>query len=229
MRARDVMTIELHTIGPEATVGEAARLMLEHRISALPVLGPDNKLVGLISEGDLVRRVEIGTARQPSRWHALLSSETALAAEYIKCHARRVGDVMTASPASVNEDTPLIVIADLMERHRIKRLLVTQDGDLVGIVSRADLLRALLLHSDAAPTVTTDKEIQAQVLAELNRQPWGFVGAASIAVADGVVHLWGEVLTETERQAARVAAEGVPGVQGVVDHLTQDVRVPAIA
>ncbi len=229
MKARDVMTTELRTIGPEATIGEAARLMLEYRVSALPVLA-DDKLIGLISEGDLVRRVEIGTARAPSRWHALLSSETALAAAYIKCHARRVADVMTPSPVSVGEDAPLIEIADLMERHHVKRVTVTRVETLVGIVSRADLLRALLRHGDAQPAaVATDQEIQEKVLAELNRQPWGFIGAASVAVEDGIVHLWGEALTETERQAARVAAETVPGVRGVVDHLTQEVRIPAIA
>ena len=229
MKAREVMTTELHTIGPEATIGEAARLMLDHRVSALPVLA-DGKLVGLISEGDLVRRVEIGTARTPSRWQALLSSETALAAAYIKCHARRVGDVMTPSPLSVGEDTPLIAIADLMEKHHVKRLTVTYGDALLGIVSRADLLRALLRHGEAQPAaVTTDQEIQEKVLAELNQQPWGFIGAASVAVEDGVVHLWGEVLTDTERQAARVAAEGVPGVRSVVDHLSMEVRIPAIA
>ena len=229
MKARDVMTTELHTIGPEATIGEAARLILDHRVSALPVLA-DGKLVGLISEGDLVRRVEIGTARTPSRWQALLSSETALAAAYINCHARRVGDVMTPSPLSVGEDTPLIAIADLMEKHHVKRLTVTRGDTLLGIVSRADLLRALLRHGEAQPAaVTTDQEIQEKVLAELNQQPWGFIGAASVAVEDGVVHLWGEVLTDTERQAARVAAEGVPGVRSVVDHLSMEVRIPAIA
>src|ERR1700744_4707567 len=97
MKARDVMTIELHVIGPEATIGDAARLMLEHRISALPVVRPNKELIGIVSEGDLIRRVEIGTAREPSRWHALLRSEAALAAAYIKSHARRVGDVMIES------------------------------------------------------------------------------------------------------------------------------------
>ncbi len=229
MKARDVMTTELHTIGPEATIGDAARLMLDHRVSALPVVA-DGKLIGLISEGDLVRRVEIGTTRAPSRWAALLSAETTLAAAYIKCHARRVGDVMTPAPVSVGEETPLIAIADLMERHHVKRVTVMRDDTLVGIVSRADLLRALLRHGEAQPaTVTSDQEIQEQVLAELNRQPWGFVGAASVAVEDGVVHLWGEVLTETERQAARVAAESIPGVRGVVDNLSKELWVPAIA
>jgi CBS domain-containing protein len=224
------MTAELHTIGPEATIDEAARLMLEHRVSALPVLDADNNLIGLISEGDLVRRVEIGTVRAPSRWHALLSSETALAAAYIKCHARRVSDVMTPAPVSVGEDTPLVEIADLMERHHVKRLTVTRGDTLVGIVSRADLLRALVRQGEAQPvTVASDQEIQEKVVAELNRQPWSFVGAASVAVDDGVVHLWGEVLTDIERQAARVAAETVPGVRGVVDHLTQEVWVPVIA
>jgi CBS domain-containing protein len=230
MKARDVMTIELQTIGPEASIADAARLMLEHRVSALPVVRPNNELIGILSEGDLIRRVEIGTARTPSRWHALMSSEAALAAAYIKSHARLVGDVMILSVVTVSEETPLIEIADLMERYHIKRLPVTRNEILVGLVSRADLLRALVLHGDAqASTITTDQEIQEKILAELNRQPWGFIGAASVAVTDGVVHLWGEVLSDTERQAARVAAEGVLGVLGVVDHLDLEVRVPAIA
>jgi len=228
MKACDVMTTALCTIGPDATIGQAATLMLEHRVSALPVLGPDGALLGLISEGDLVRRVETGTARAPSRWQALLQSEAALAAAYIKSHARHVGDAMTAAPVTVGEDAPLVVVADLMERHNVKRLLVTRDGALVGIVSRADLLRALVLRQNP-PEHVTDQEIQDKVLAELNQQPWGFVGAASIAVEDGVVHLWGEVLSDTERQAARVAAECVPGVRRVVDHLALQVRAPAIA
>jgi CBS domain-containing protein len=230
MKARDLMTTELHTIGPEANIGEAARLMLEYRVSALPVVRPNNELIGIVSEGDLIRRVEIGTARAPSRWRALLSSEAALAAAYIKSHARLVRDVMILSVVTVSEDAPLIEIADLMERHHIKRLPVTRDEILVGLVSRADLLRALVLRGDAGENmITTDQEIQEKVLAELNRQPWGFIGAASVMVTDGVVHLWGEVLTDIERQAARVAAEGVSGVRGVVDHLNLAVRVPPIA
>ena len=229
MQARDVMTTELQTIGPDANIGDAARLMLEHRISALAVVRPNGELIGIVSEGDLIRRIEIGTAPSASGWHAFFSSETALAAAYIKCHGRQVRDVMTLSVVSVGEETPLIKIADLMERHHIKRLPVTRDEILIGIVSRADLLRALLLHGDAqGKAIATDQEIQEKVMAELNRQPWGFVGAASVVVTDGIVHLWGEILSDTERHAARVAAEGVPGVCGVIDHLELEVRVPAI-
>ena len=229
MKAREVMTTELHTIGPEASIGQAVQLMLDHRISALPVVRANNELIGIISEGDLIRRIEIGTAPSSASWYGFFSSETALAAAYIKCHGRQVRDVMTLSVVSAGAETPLIEIADLMERNHIKRVPVTRDEILIGVVSRADLLRALLRHREVPQASgPTDQEIQKNVLAELARQPWGFIGAASVVVTDGVVHLWGEVLGNTERHAARVAAEGVPGVRSVVDHLDLEVRVPAI-
>ena len=229
MKARDVMTTGPHTIGPDATITEAARLMLEQRISALPVVGQSGKLIGIVSEGDLIRRVEIETAHTSSRWRTLFSSEVALAADYVKSHARRVRDVMTQSVITVTEDTPLVDIADLMEQHRIKRIPIERDDVLVGVVSRADLLKALVERcAMAAPAEPTDQAIGEQVIAELNRQPWGFMGAGRVTVADGVVHLWGTVLSERERRAARVAAEGVRGVKDVIDHLTWEIRVPAI-
>jgi len=231
MKARDVMTTDLVTVGPEASVAETAQLMLDHRISAVPVVAPDGAVIGIVSEGDLIRRVEAGTARPPSRWRALLTSEAALAAEYVKSHARSVRDLMVAPVISVTEDVPLATIADLMESHRIKRVVVLRDGKLAGIVSRSNLLEALVAPQGAksGPAAAADLEIRDRVIAEINRQPWGSAKVSRVVVTDGIVHLWGSVLTDEEQQATRVAAETVPGARGVVDHMTKSVRVPAIA
>jgi CBS domain-containing protein len=231
MKASDIMTSPVVTIGPDSEVREIAALLLEHRISGVPVL-EGRRLVGFVSEGDLLHREEIGTdrpARAESWWLRLLGSE-ATPADYVKSHARRARDIMTRGAISVGPDTPLGKIAALLEKRRIKRVMVvTGDGELVGIVSRANLVQALAAMQPAADQLTPpiDSAIQGRLVAELERQPWWRRVSSNVIVSEGVVHLWGFVGSEDERTAARVAAENVPGVRSVEDHRLDYAEFPS--
>jgi len=218
MRAIDVMTSQVVTATPQTTVEDAAKLMINNRISGLPVVDEDRRLVGVITEGDLLRRAETGTERQRSRWSEWFSPNSRLAGEFIKSHARRVADVMSGDVVSVTQLTTLGEIADLMEARRIKRVPILHDGKLVGIVSRADLLRVLASGGTNLPGDDRDGVIRSRLLADLRNQRWANCSEADIVVSDGVVHLWGVVRSEEERKALRIAAENTPGVRGVEDH-----------
>lgn len=220
MKAADVMTRRVVSVTPQGSVADAVRLMLAHGISGLPVVDADGDLAGILTEGDLLRRAETGTERQRPRWIAVLLGPGRLASEYVHTHGRKVAEVMTRDVASVAENTPLADVVALMERRRIKRVPVLRDGRVIGIVSRANLLRALVGLADEVPDVsTTDDAIRARLLAHLDAQPWSPRTAIDIVVRNGVVDLWGVILDERERQALRVAAENVPGVTAVRDHL----------
>jgi len=221
MRAGDVMTADVVRVSPEARVEEIARLLLEHHISAVPVVDAGGRLVGIVSEGDLVRRVETGTAGSRAWWLELLADPATLALEYVKTHGRRAADVMTRTVVTVEENASLADVARLLEGRRIKRVPVVRDGRIVGIVSRADLVRGLAVRSiEPQPaTVADDRAIREGVLAALRGQPWWLGTYQTVVVIDGVVHLWGMARSVAERAAMRVAAENVPGVRGVEDHL----------
>jgi len=220
MNASDVMTRNVLSVRPEATIAEAIRLMLDNRISGLPVLDETGRLVGILTEGDLLRRGETGTERHRPRWLEILMGPGRLAEEYVRTHGRRIAEVMTRDPVGVSPDTPLEEIVALMERHRIKRVPVL-DGDVpVGILSRADLLRGLAGALAEAPVAAaSDEEIHERILAELARAAWVPRDGVAITVKNGVVDLNGVILDEKERVALRVAAENVPGVRAVEDHL----------
>ncbi len=220
MKAAEVMTREVVTTTPEAPIEEVARLMIRHRVSGVPVLDAGGKLVGLVTEGDLLRRAETGTERRRPRWLELLIAPGRLAQDYVREHAHKVGDVMTDAVISVRPDTPLAEVVALMESRRIKRLPVLEGGRLVGIISRADLLRALseLLPKVSAEAVS-DAEIRRRVLAEIDKQPWAPRASVDAIVENGSVELCGAIIDEREREALRVVAENVPGVKRVRDHL----------
>ena len=220
MNASDVMTRNVLSVRPEATIAEAIRLMLDNRISGLPVLDETGRLVGILTEGDLLRRGETGTERHRPRWLEILMGPGRLAEEYVRTHGRRIAEVMTRDPVGVSPDTPLEEIVALMERHRIKRVPVL-DGDVpVGILSRADLLRGHAGALAEAPVAAaSDEEIHERILAELARAAWVPRDGVAITVKNGVVDLNGVILDEKERVALRVAAENVPGVRAVQDHL----------
>lgn len=220
MNVGDVMSRNPITVPAEAGLAEAVRLMFDHRVSGLPVVDAKAGLVGILTEGDLLRRGEIGTAAgQRSRWLDLLMRPGRLASDYVRTHTRRVGEIMSRDVVSVTEDTPLTEIVRLMERHRIKRVPVLRDGALIGIVSRADLLRALQRLLVAEPeTAASDETIRQHVLAELAQAPWAPHGL-TVDVVNGVVTLDGVILNGQMRGALRVAAENVPGVKAVVDHI----------
>ena len=219
MNAGEVMSRNPIAVPAEAGLAEALRLMFDHRISGLPVVDGKAGLVGILTEGDLLRRGEIGTAGQRSRWLDLLMTSGRMASDYVRTHTRRVGEIMTRDVVSVAEDTPLTEIVRLMERHRIKRVPVLRDGTLIGIVSRADLLHAIWRLLVAEPkTAASDETIRQHVLVELARAPWAPHGL-TVDVASGVVTLNGVILDERTRSALRVAAENVPGVKAVADRI----------
>ena len=218
MRARDVMVRAVATTTPETTVETVAKLMVNLRISGVPVLDKNGRLVGIVTEGDLLRRAETGTERQRSRWSEWFSANSRLAAEYVKAHARRVEDIMTREVVSVGELASLGEIAELMETRRIKRVPVVHDGKIVGIVSRADLLQVLASGGAMSADENNDRVIRERLLAELGKQEWANPTESNVVVSDGVVHFWGTVGSEEERTALRVAAENIPGVRGIEDH-----------
>jgi CBS domain-containing protein len=218
MHAADVMTPDVICATPDTPIAELIRLMLDNRISGLPIVA-DGAIVGIVSEGDLLRRAETGTERRPSRWLELMTSDSRLAANYTRAHGRKAHEVMTREVVTVAETTPIAEIAQLLEARRIKRVPVTRDGRLVGIVSRRNLLQALGSRL-SAPVATDDRTIRDAFYAELRRQPWADgTGSINAVVANGVVHLWGIAPDEQQRQAMVVVAEGIAGVRSVEDHM----------
>jgi predicted transcriptional regulator len=196
--------------------------MLQNKISGLPVVNADGDLLGVVTEGDFLRRSETATERKRPRWLAFLAGPGKLADEYVHTHARKIADVMTPEPYTVTEDTALEDVVQLMEKHRIKRLPVVRGKKVVGIVSRANLLHALaslapqVRSSASAPT---DETIRNLLLNELDHQKWAPVGFLNVVVREGVVDLWGTITDEREREALIVAARNVPGVKDVKDNL----------
>jgi CBS domain-containing protein len=220
MFACDVMTRQIVKVTPDTAIEEAARLMVENRISGLPVTDAAGAVVGIVTEGDLLRRIETGTDKQHSGWYGLLFGPGRLAAEYTRSHARKVGEVMTAKLVSVSPETPLAEVVELMETHRIKRVPVIDDGALVGIISRANLVAALAgILTEPPRAALSDEEIRQAILAEIDKQPWGPRESVDARVTDGVVELQGTILDERERAALIVAAENLPGVKSVRDKL----------
>jgi len=220
MRAIDVMVRDVVTVRPDTDVAEAIKLLAEHDVSALPVLDREGNLVGVLSEADLIHRTEIGTEKRRPWWLEAVTGGATLAEEFAKSHGKKVEEVMTDGVISVSEETPLSEIAALFERKRIKRVPVVKDGNLVGIVSRSNLIQALA--SGIGPVDQrdeTDRQIRLQLLSRLKDQPWTGFGERNITVSNGVVHLWGLVGSEAERKALFALAEGVPGVARVADEM----------
>ena len=220
MRAADVMTPEPVSIPPDASINDAIQLMLERKFSGLPVVDARGSLVGIVTEGDLLRRTETGTQRKRSSWSEFIMGAGRLASEYTQATGRKVNDVMSPEVRTVNEDTPIEEIVRLMERHQIKRVLVVRDHKLVGIVTRANLLHALAsVAAETRPGPIDDAAIRDQLYAELKSQRWAQPNLIDVVVRNGVVHLWGTLLDERQRGAIRVAAENIPGVKTIEDHL----------
>jgi CBS domain-containing protein len=218
MQVRDVMTRNVISVTANEPVLTAARLMLQNRISGLPVVDAAGKLVGIVTEGDFLRRGELGTQRRRPKWLEFLIGPGRLATEYVHACGRKVDEIMTSDPYYVSEDEPLEKVVELMERHRIKRLPVLRGDQMVGIVSRANLMHALAsLARDSQRPAGDDQAIRNQILAAFTDQLWA--PQVNIVVKDGVVELWGTIMDEREREACVVAAENVAGVKKVHDHL----------
>lgn len=220
MNVEQIMTHPVITVTPETTIAETARLMLQHRISGLPVIDDSNAVVGIVTEGDLLRRAETGTERRHRRWIELLIGPGRLADEYVSTHARKVGEAMTTDVATIGPQASLQEVVQAMELRRVKRLPVVDGGKLVGIVSRADLVHALVgVLAHPAPMPRGDAEIRTAILDEIAKQPWGPRFSVDVAVKDGGVELRGSVTGDRERIALEVLAENISGVKTVRDNL----------
>jgi len=234
MRAMDVMTTNVITVVPDTSVQALATLLSERGISGVPVVDKDGRLVGIVSEGDLLHRAETGTERRTqrrrSRWLDTFAADQEAARDYVKAHGRSVQEIMTREVISVSDTTELADIATLLETKRIRRVPVVRDGKLVGIVSRANLVRALAMMKNQ-PTIDADNDdrtIRQKLLTELQGHEWVHMWGADILVRDRVVHLWfSDDRSEDERQAVRIAAENITGVRQVQEHIVPAAVFPA--
>lgn len=219
MYAKKVMTWPVVTVPADATIWSAADVLLGARISAAPVVDADGRMIGIVSEADLMNRPELGTVPGRSWLQRLLADEAVLARDYMRSHSHRVTDVMTRDVVTAGERTNLEEIAALMQRHGIKRVPIVRDGKVLGIVSRANLLQGLLAREPRAANGTVpDDELRESLWQELGKHSWGS-GVSSIVVENGVVHLWGYTYSEPAKESVRVAIENVPGVKQVVNKI----------
>jgi CBS domain-containing protein len=221
MQAKDVMTTRVVTVRPDTRVERIAALLLERRISGVPVVDADGRLLGIVTEGDLMRRPELGTERLRGWWLQLFGDERGRASEYARAHGSRAAEVMTRNVVTVSEEASVGEIARLLEEHRIKRVPVVRGEQVVGIVSRANLLQALAARPTPAPTErwVDDRALRDEVMRVLDREGMSVRGPLNVIVSNGVVELWGLVESEEERRAMRVAVENVPGVVSIKDNL----------
>jgi CBS domain-containing protein len=219
MKAKHVMVSPVKTGKPDMTVRDVAKVLSENRISAIPITNDAGKVIGIVSEGDLIRRAEIGTQKQRSWWLALFTSNIQLAEEYARAHARKVRDLMTHEVISANPETPLSEIAQLLERHNIKRVPVLDDGKLVGIVTRGNLVQAIATAPQKEHRPLGDEQIRAKIQKRLEEVSWTNPMMLNVTVNDGTVNLWGLVRSEAERNAVRIAAEDIAGVKTINDNL----------
>jgi CBS domain-containing protein len=219
MRAHQIMTRPVITVTPETTIVEAANIMLQRHISGLPVIDATGKLIGIISEGDFIRRSEIGTQRKRGRFLRFILGPGKEATDFVHEHGRKIDEIMTPEPLTIEESTDLGKIVELMEKNHIRRLPVTRGDKLVGIVSRANLLQAVASLARQVPDPTADDDhVRNRIIDSLEKKDWCPFGL-SVIVRDGIVHLSGVITEERSRKAAIVAAENVAGVTKVHDHL----------
>ena len=219
MRAHQIMTRPVITVTPETTIVEAANTMLRQHVSGLPVVDATGKLVGIVSEGDFIRRSEIGTQRKRARWLTFILGPGKAATDFVHEHGCKVAEIMTPEPLTITEDTALEEIAQVMEKNNVKRLPVIRGDKIVGIVSRANLLQAVASLARQIPDPTADDDhIRNRVIDALEKNDWCPFGL-SVIVREGIVHLSGVITEERSRQDAIVGAENVSGVKKVIDHL----------
>jgi CBS domain-containing protein len=219
MRAHQIMTRAVISVTPDTSIVEAANIMLKRHISGLTVVDATGKLVGVVSEGDFIRRSEIGTGRKRGRWLKFILGSGSSASDFVHEHGRKISEVMTTSPVTITEDMALAEIVDLMERNNVKRLPVVHGDKVVGIVSRANLLQAVAgLAREVSDPTADDDHIRSRIISAMEKNDWCPFGL-NVIVRDGIVHLSGVITEERARQAAVVAAENVEGVKMVHDHL----------
>lgn len=218
MNVGDVMTQEVISVSPDASVADAAKLMLKEHISGLPVITDSGVLLGIVTEGDFLRRSETATEKRRPRWLEFLLGEGRLAGEYVRSHTHKVSDVMTRNIVVATEEMPLDAAVELMENKHVKRLPVVRDGKVVGILARANLLHALAASPPQGARTAPDEGIRKALQQEIDKLHWA-PRQFHFVVKDGVVDLWGFITSDRQRDAMRVAAENIPGVKRVRDHL----------
>jgi CBS domain-containing protein len=220
MQAKDIMSTRVVTVETETPVEKIAELLLKFHISAVPVTDSNNSVVGIVSEGDLMRRPEMGTdTRRHSWWLNFLVERTDLADEFVKSHGTKAGDIMTKSVITVNEDTSIEEIAEILEKNQIKRVPVVREGQLVGLVSRANIVQQLACGRKIKIEVPKDDNaLRDEIEKLLNTQPWASSRTTAVTVNNGAVELWGFVSSEAETDASRVALEAISGIKSLVDH-----------
>ena len=224
LQARDIMTRDVATVEAGTSVRDLALIMTEKHISGVPVVDSDNNIIGIVTEADLLHRVETSTEKKSAWWLRLFADSEALAREFSKAHGRTVGDIMTRNVIAVPENATLDMIADAFDNHRIKRVPVVRDTQLVGIVSRGDIVRALLrltgvVQAQASPQ-TDRQQLRQKILDKVRAQPWVNSGLINVIVRDESVELWGNTETEDQRRAVRILVEEIPNVGVIEDHLT---------
>jgi len=224
MRVKEIMTKDVIAVGPGASIQEAARLMVDHGVSGLPVVDDDGRLVGIISEGDLILRQKPG-AKIPW-WHRFFADAEQLALEYRKAHGTTVGEVMTRAVISVGPEFPIESAALVLDRHRIRRVPVVADGQLVGIVSREDLIKALAMAPPREKIAHSDAQLVREMKERMAREAWVSARGVVIQAKDGVLSLWGLVLTETEKSALETMARSIQGCKGVESRLLVESEIP---
>jgi len=221
MKAADIMVTNVVSVGPDASVREIASLMLERRISGVPVIDASGRVLGIVSEGDLIRRPELGTDKGATGWLSVFLSEDERARDFIKTHGLKAHEVMSHPAICVAPEAPLADVVRLLERHRVKRLPVVAHGKLTGLVTRADLLRALVTRQAIPPVAPGDREIRDRIEAILRSEEWASSAFVNVQVSEGVVHLWGAVNSIEQREALVLAVRGTPGVREVQQHLSR--------
>lgn len=228
MKVSEIMTRRVVSVGPDDTILQAVHLMLKHHVSGLPVVDDEGKLVGIVTEGDFLRRSETGTERKRWRWLDVFLGHADAAKSYVHSHGLKIREVMTGNVVTVGPRDPLDKVVHVMESHNIKRVPVVSRGKMVGIVSRANLMRALAsLHHAVHAASKDDSAIRDRILADIGQQDWSAGADVDVVVRDGLADLWGTIVDAEQREALKVLAENVPGVSRVVDHLRwQDETAP---
>jgi CBS domain-containing protein len=222
----DVMTTDVVTVSPETPIRDIAELLYTRRISGVPVVDVNRRLLGIVGEGDLIMHASTIGEQRPAWWLKLFSGDTRLAGDYARAHGRAARDVMRTRIITISETTSIAAAAKLFHKHQLKRLPVLRDGRLVGIITRSDLLK-VLASPRATPRISLDdRTIRQRLIEHLSTQPWTDLGSKNIIVENGTVHLFGFVQNDEERQAMRVAAEAIPGVKSVEDHMVLEPHVP---
>lgn len=220
MKAHEIMTRDLITVKPDTPVREIAALMAEKHISGVPVVADDGQVIGVVSQGDLLHREEIGTERRPKSWLRVFADPDQMAREYVRTHGLRAHDIMSRHVVSVSADADLQHVADTMDKHRFKRVPVVDKGKLVGLITRGDIVRTLNKMQASAKAMSLDNTaLEKALLQKMRNQPWLDGTYINLTVKDGAIELWGFIKSEDQRNALKVLIEETAGSRKVDDHL----------